>query len=106
MPYIPPHLRPGYVASVPAPAPVPVVKRRGAHFKSNESGLPTQNRTEHRYNRNAPIISFRDVTRARLLTRRQAPKSALKGKKSQTKRRAHSANSLKRRHHTLKAKSK
>jgi len=102
MPYVPPHLRPGYVKPDP-PAPSKP-KRRGAHFRSNETGLPSHNLTHHRYNRNGPTLSSRQVNRIRLLSRRPV-KSAIKGKK-QTKKQAHSETLKKRKRFTLKAKTR
>jgi hypothetical protein len=102
MPYVPPHLRPGYVKPEPPQAPAP--RGRGAHFRSSETGLPSHNLTHHVYNRNAPPINARRVTMLRLLSRKPI-KSALKGKKQQTKR-ARSNSPKRRRHLTIKAKSK
>jgi len=100
MPYIPPHLRPGYTPTVRAqPAP----RRRGVHFKSNNTGLPTHNLTMHRYNKNAPHPTMRQIIRTRLLSKSKL-KSAIKGKTN--KRRAKSANPERRVHVTRKAKSK
>lgn len=40
MPYVPPHKRPGYK---PASPPKPQTKRRGVHYKSYKTGLPSSN---------------------------------------------------------------
>ena len=47
--YVPPHLRPGYVPSAPKPAVPALPKKRGIHFKSNVSGLRSENERWHRF---------------------------------------------------------
>ena len=106
MPYLPPHLRPGYVPSVPKQAEPQVPKRRGAHFKSTETGYPSHNITEFRYNINAPFLTQRNITKFRLLSKRAPVKSALKSSKKTVKRKAASLEQKKRVRHTSRAKSK
>jgi hypothetical protein len=106
MPYVPPHLRPGYVPSVPKPAEPAKPKRRGAHFKSTETGYPSHNITEFRYNRNAPFLTQRNITKFRLLSKKQPTKSALKTTKKTLKRKAASLDNKKRTRHNIRAKSK
>ena len=106
MPYIPPHLRPGYVPAVPKPAEPVAPKRRGAHFKSTETGYPSHNITEFRYNINAPFLTQRNITKFRLLSKKGPVKSALKTSKKTKKRKAVSLEYKKHLRQTLKAKSK
>jgi hypothetical protein len=72
MPYLPPHLRPGYK---PEPKKAPSPTRRKAHFKSNTTGLPTHNLTIKLYNRDTPFKTPREI-------RKQSLKSKLKRKSS------------------------
>lgn len=106
MPYVPPHLRPGYVPSIPKPAEPTAPKRRGAHFKSTETGYPSHNITEFRYNTSAPFLTQRNITKFRLLSKKPPTKSALKTTKKVSKRKAVSLNNKKRIRHTMRAKSK
>jgi len=103
MPYVPPHLRPGYQQTIPKP---PSPKRRGAHFRSTETGYPSHNITEFRYNINAPFLTQRNITKFRLLSKKPPAKSALKTSKHTVKRRAASLENKKRVRHTMRAKSK
>lgn len=94
MPYIPPHLRPGWIAP-PPPAPK-APKPRGVHYKSNDTGLPSTNQHWHRYEKNAaPAEQARNVSVA--LSKRKVRavkvptykrKSALKGKSKHRQTRA------------------
>ena len=80
MPYIPPHLRPGWVP--PAPPAPKAPKPRGVHYKSNNTGLPSTNQHWHRYEKNAPALTLtlgkRKLRAEKVPTHRR--KSALKGK--------------------------
>ena len=80
-PYVPPHLRPGY-----KPTPVePVVRRRGVHFKSNTTGLPSHDLRVHRYNKTparSPTEAEKkakkyNLSKRKILTKKRKP--ALKG---------------------------
>jgi hypothetical protein len=86
--YVPPHLRPGYKAVAAAEAKaVAGPRRRGVHFKSNVSGLPSHNIRWHRYNKTparSPTSAEKkalkyNLSRRKVLTKKR--KSALKGKK-------------------------
>ena len=92
MPYIPPHLRPGWV---PPPPPAPKApKPRGVHYKSNNTGLPSTNLQIHRYEKNAPTKTFtigkRKLRVEKVPTYRR--KSALKGKSKHRQTRAAKSN--------------
>jgi hypothetical protein len=93
--YIPPHLRPGYQAQVEAAqakAEEVGPKRRGVHFKSNISGLPSHNIRWHRYNKTparSPTAAEKKAMKYNLSARRltsKKRKSALKGTKRAVRR--------------------
>ena len=102
--YVPPHLRPGYKSQVAAEAAAP--KRRGVHFKSNVSGLPSHNIRWHRYNKTparSPTAAEKkamkyNLSRRKVLTKKR--KSALKGTKRNIRRTR--SNSPKKRTHRRK----
>ena len=80
--YVPPHLRPGYVPA----APVVIEqkpKRRGAHFKSNVSGLRSQNEQWHRFTiKNGvktPTRAERATSVSKALSKRKVRKTKVKG---------------------------
>jgi hypothetical protein len=108
--YVPPHLRPGYVAPAPKP------KRRGVHYVSNVSGHEENNVKVRRIKLNHHPRSLTRAEKAaaqsRLLSRRVVKphaqrKPALKTAKAKAKakRNTHSANPSKNRRITRKAKS-
>jgi hypothetical protein len=90
--YVPPHLRPGYKAEPKAVAEEPKAERRGVHFKSNISGLPSHNQRWHRYNKTparSPTSAEKkalkyNLSRRKVLTKKR--KSALKGTKRAARR--------------------
>ena len=96
--YVPPHLRPGYKLQVQAAAAAAeaqagvVKKRRGVHFKSNVSGLPSHNIRWHRYNKTparSPTAAEKKTLKYNLSRRKVATKkrkSALKGTKRSVRR--------------------
>ena len=104
--YVPPHKRPGYnpsaaAVAAAAPAAAAASRRRGVHYLSEQTGLPTSNLKIHRFagilaNLPAPTRSARATATSRSLARRSvrasaAPrKSAMKGTKK-TKRKTRSA---------------
>jgi len=109
MPYIPPHLRPGWV-SPPPPAPK-APKPRGVHYKSNNTGLPSTNQHWHRYEKNgvpdtlanaskahnvSTALSKRKVRAVKVPTYKR--KSALKGKSKHRKTRAAKSNEKEKKH--------
>ena len=85
--YVPPHLRPGYVPAAPKPVAPQVPKKRGAHFKSNVSGLRSENERWHRFTiKNGvktPTRTEKAATVSKALSRRKVrtvkAKSAVKG---------------------------
>jgi len=117
--YVPPHLRPGYK---PASPPKPVEKRRGVHYKSNETGLPTHNLKVYRFagimanlpalnvGANAGRSAAASIVSKRLSRRtvkaKSGRKSALKSAKAKrTARQTKSASPKKTKRATMKAKS-
>ncbi len=107
-PWVPPHLRPGYVA------PPPKVKPRGVHYVSNVSGHEEDNVKMRRY---TLAVRTRTPTRAekaaavlqslvkRKVKAKGTRKSALKKGPKQAKRHTQSLSPKKRAHTTRKAKS-
>ena len=81
--YVPPHLRPGYVPSAPKPVAAPVPRKRGAHFKSNVSGLRSQNERWHRFTiKNGvktPTRAERATSVSKALSKRKIRKTKAKG---------------------------
>ena len=103
MPYVPPHLRPGFKREAPL---TQKVRRRGVHYKSDKSFLPTHNISERRINLEAPLKTAREVKKIHLLSRKQI-KSVLKGKQPKATRKVHSVSLIKPgKMQTLKAKTK
>jgi hypothetical protein len=105
--YVPPHLRPGYqAAEAHAEAKAAEVKRKGVHFKSNVSGLPSHNIRWYRYNKTparSPTAAEKKALKYNLSARRVSTKkrkSALKGTKRVVRRTR--SNSPKRRTHKRK----
>jgi hypothetical protein len=92
--YVPPHLRPGYVKPVAVEQVAKVVapRRRGVHFKSNNTGLPSHNQTWFRYNKTparSPTLAEKKVLKYNLSRRKftdKKRKSALKGTKRNARR--------------------
>ena len=89
--YVPPHLRPNYKPDpAPAPAPAPLNKPRRPHFKSNASGLRSENEAWHRFtvkvhrNSHTPTKAERFARHSRALSKRKVrktpfPKGIVKG---------------------------
>ena len=106
--YVPPHLRPGYVKpiAVEALAEVAAPRRRGVHFKSNNTGLPSHNQSWFRYNKTparSPTTAEKKAMKYNLSRRKVATKkrkSALKGTKRNVRRTR--SNSPKKRTHRRK----
>jgi hypothetical protein len=93
--YVPPHLRPGYIPEVPKTVTSVIGRKRGIHFKSDITGLPSHNIKTRFFDKNEPLKLSRQVNRSRLLSRRTI-KSALKGKRT-SRIKARSAEPMKRR---------
>ena len=76
--YIPPHLRVGYVPE-PVRTLMPVLTRRGVHYKSQESGVLSHDIHIRVFDKNAPLKTSRQVKLRHLLSRKKI-RSVLKGK--------------------------
>ena len=111
--YVPPHLRPGYKPQVAVEAQAQALaaaeaakKRRGVHFKSNVSGLPSHDIRWHRYNKTparSPTAAEKKAMKYNLSRRKvtaKKRKSALKGTKRNVRRTR--SNSPKKRTHRRK----
>ena len=110
--YVPPHLRPGYVPSAPKPVAPQGPKKRGIHFKSNVSGLRSENERWHRFTiKNGvktPTRKERAISASKALSKRKVrtvkAKSAVKGtRKAKRATKSASPKRLPKRKHTMKS---